>query len=1414
MSFTDADLEGLLDGVVVDAAPGGDLIDDLLAGVEEPPAVVAAAAAKPAAAKPAAAKPAAAKPAAAKPAAAKPAAAKPAAAKPAAAKPAAAKPAAAKPAAAKPAATNEPELTEADAQAASQKITLSSIKDHAKKKGMWAGALKRVAIPDLMGAVPAPEPEAGPEAEEAEAEPPKSAAPRMKVALTGIARAHTPALLKIMDEIIVNATDHAKGQEKAPPRQRVTRIDITFDSATGQVSVYNDGPGIPVVIHAEATASAGRDVYAVEVNFAWFLAGTNIDKELTNVKGGINGLGAKLANVHSVIFTVETVDGATQRFYMQQFRNRLDETREPVVVDLRKKHNLPAAATAPHTKVTFVPAYEELGYRVTRQAEGNALIDLADANDLDAWLRLRAHQAAAYVGAKVAVTYNGERCETTDAAALGRLLLTPLGEDAAQAIVLSAQAKATEEPYKQHPWNIAVVVLPPGKKAGRRAAAQNMTIVNGVLSNKGSHVQYIKKLLSAAVEEKLRKATKLGRAAPKAGAAARALAAKSAGAKAPAADDKKMPVTETLAGVRLVMCGAIPGADWGGQRKDELQVEKETLERYSLTATFLKQVGDAVAERILIAQGAKSGKVVHDKYTRARNAGKAAHKRSTYLMAAEGDSAITLLRAGLTQTRAAMPPGGPSLDWCGIISLQGVIVNAAREVTEVETSGGEAINVRSAKLQNNKRLLALADAFGLRYDRTYATPEELATLNYGQLLLCVDEDLDGTGKIAALVLVWIYLFWPAVIEARRVGRFLTALVRAYPKKGGEPAEFYYEEEFRRWLAEEPGRAETHRIKYYKGLATHDEDEVKRMFAPEAFKRSIYTYTLDDAAKRLFEVYFGSDPALRKEALVTPVAHLTYEEMRELHRRREIPVGRVQLDINTKAYKNDAIKRQISGGPDGLNPARRKILMGAMLRFGGEAAAKELKIFQLGGYVADKCFYHHGDASLNATIVYLAQAYAGARRYPYLTGVGQFGSRHGDKAGSARYISVKLSPLAKATFPPADRWHLPYVFEDGERAEPQYFVPVVPMAALESYKIVSEGWNHDSHGRDLAAVLAVVDAYLAGDPELTAAAGRLHAEGPTPAVMAEIERLAKLWPLPASTQGFDGEVRCYRGEAYSFGSYAWDAETRTVTVTELPMGLSTAKYLETLVKPGRDGKANPRDEFIEAISDRSTADKVELEIVLREGAFEKMAEGFGDAEIDPVEDALMLRSSLRPHLNYYSAGGAVLEFGECYLAAVLYWAPLRRDLYVDRLTRERLVAELRILEETEILRYIGIAAELDLAGIDDDAAAAEVLRERGFPPLDTALLHRPEYTPNADLRRLVTAGPGASYGYILDLKERELFRKAADLRQKRVEALRAELARVTAQLAERPVAGASIWRAEIEEFKKVVARGIETAWKFK
>jgi len=1068
----------------------------------------------------------------------------------------------------------------------------------------------------------------------------------------------------------------------------------------------------------------------------------------------------------------------------------------------KKVPGLEPARMKPHTRITYVPAYAELGYK--------SGLTPKDAEEIETWLRLRTHQSAAYVGPKVEVSFNGQRCATTSVESLAALIMASYGEDAERAIMLTGAMKSTNESYKPYPWNVVVIVLPPGIKAGRRASAQNMMVVNGVLCNKGSHVLHIKKMLGAAIEDKVRKLTKNTKSKDK--------------AKAKDKDDaKSMTASKLLEGVRLVMCGALPGADWGGQRKDELQVDAEIIQGFEFTATFLKKVADAVGEQILIAQGAKPSKAfAHTKYTVARHAGKA-KKSSTYLLAAEGDSAITLLKAGLKLNRSA-PPGGPSLEWCGIISLQGVILNAAREVKEIATNSGEPLLVRSAKLQNSPRLLALADAWGLKYNCKYESKAERETLNYGKLVLCVDQDLDGTGKIAPLVLVWIWLFWPALIINGCVGRFMTPLIRAYPKKGPKiPIEFFYEVAYKEWVAEDPERAKEYDILYFKGLGGHEAHDVARMFTHEEFRRNIYTYSADEATKKLFDVFYGADPALRKAALVTPVRQLTKVEAEKMRIDRKIPVGQVQLDIDSKLYKNDAIKRQIPGGVDGLNPARRKV--GAALGKRFAKSKKPIKVFQLGGFVADVLLYHHGDVSLNGTIVTMTQSHIGARKYPYLIGAGQFGDRHGEGAASARYVSVSPSPLFNATFPPDDRWFLRYVFEDGERAEPWTYVPVAPMTALEGYSIVSEGWNHDSYSRDFDAVMKVVDAYLEGNPALHALADRLVAAAPRDPsetlseikqepiahVLADIQKESEKWPLPACTRGQpESSVRSYKGIEYSFGAYEWDEKKQLLRITELPIGVATERYLETLSKEGRP---NARSAFIKRVDDVSMGTTIDIRITLYEGSYEKICADYGDAEIDPIEDAFVLRESLRPHLNYYSSDGGVLEFGMCYLATILYWAPHRRDLYLERAERERIVAELRILEETETLRYISMAAELDLSNIDDEALASEKLEASGFQKLHTGLLHQPKYTPNTELKRLVMEGPKASYDYLLDLKGRALLRSAVAVREKAIATHRAILSKVEKQLCEEPIPCASVWRAELDNFKAVVASGIASNWFF-
>ena len=75
--------------------------------------------------------------------------------------------------------------------------------------------------------------------------------------------------------------------------------------------VWNNGHGIPVEIHAE------EKCYVPELIFGHLLTSSNYDDTEKKTTGGRNGYGAKLANIFSTEFTIETADGDRMRKYKQ-----------------------------------------------------------------------------------------------------------------------------------------------------------------------------------------------------------------------------------------------------------------------------------------------------------------------------------------------------------------------------------------------------------------------------------------------------------------------------------------------------------------------------------------------------------------------------------------------------------------------------------------------------------------------------------------------------------------------------------------------------------------------------------------------------------------------------------------------------------------------------------------------------------------------------------------------------------------------------------------------------------------------------------------------------------------------------------------------------------------------------------------
>ena len=70
------------------------------------------------------------------------------------------------------------------------------------------------------------------------------------------------------------------------------------------------------------------------------------------ITGGRNGFGAKLANMFSTQFTVETVDATQEKRYIQTFHNNMSQIDQPVISHYQEEE---------YTMISFTPDLERFG---------------------------------------------------------------------------------------------------------------------------------------------------------------------------------------------------------------------------------------------------------------------------------------------------------------------------------------------------------------------------------------------------------------------------------------------------------------------------------------------------------------------------------------------------------------------------------------------------------------------------------------------------------------------------------------------------------------------------------------------------------------------------------------------------------------------------------------------------------------------------------------------------------------------------------------------------------------------------------------------------------------------------------------------------------------------------------------------
>ena len=853
---------------------------------------------------------------------------------------------------------------------------------------------------------------------------------------------YVPGLFKIFDEILVNAADNYQNDKS------MKFIRVSIDRANNTIKVKNGGRGIPIEIHKK------YHMYVPQLIFGNLLTSSNYNDDVKKVTGGRNGYGAKLTNIYSKTFIVETAYKESKKKYYQKFYNNMLKFDPPKIEDYDKED---------FTCITFQPDLSRFG-----------MTELDD--DIVALFEKRVFDMAGITPKSVSVYLNNKKLKVKNFEDYIHMYL-----DASKEEDEMDPPIVYESPHER--WEVGMSLS--------ESQFQQVSFVNAISTTKGGkHVDYCVEKIIKVIMEKIAK------------------------------KDKNLNIKPQHIKQHLwifVNC-LIENPVFSSQTKETLTSKKEDFgSEFEFSDSFLKNVIKTnIVERCLryaktreeeknlrkLNSGTKkSARLIGiEKLDDANWAGTKNSSKCTLILT-EGDSAKSLAMAGIEVV---------GRDAFGCFPLRGKLLN----VRECSTQ----------KILKNQEIQYLMKILGIRVGETYT---DVKNLRYGSILIMTDQDVDGS-HIKGLIINFIHTFWPSLIKLNGFMRqFITPILKA--SKGKEVKSFYTIPEYEKWVKSMKNNIKGWKIKYYKGLGTSSNKEAQEYFANIQRHRIDFEYR-DEKDDESIDMAFNKKKAEeRKNWLMnfdpnTPplnldVTKITYNKFinREL--------------ILFSMYDN---QRSIPSVCDGLKPSERKILYGCFKK----NLREEIKVAQLVGYISEHTAYKHGEQSLAGTIVAMAQNFVGSNNINLLMPNGQFGTRNkgGKDCASSRYIFTELNKVTRHLFNQNDSPLMDYIFEEGQKIEPKWYLPIIPMILVNGCEGIGTGWRSQLPCFNPHEIIKSLKSKLEG-------------KGFT--------------PLQPWYKGYQGEIienKDNKGHYIVTGQYHWDENNpKKVIITEIPIKKWTEDY---------------------------------------------------------------------------------------------------------------------------------------------------------------------------------------------------------------------------------------------------------------
>ena len=819
-------------------------------------------------------------------------------------------------------------------------------------------------------------------------------------------------LERLFLEGISNASDNGERSRQ----QKIAPGFIKVTATNKEITIYNTGKPFTIKKYKDT------GIYEQEMAFGVIGTSTNYNDDLRDGVAGTNGLGIKLTNIYSKKLSIRVVDGKQKQCYEQTWTNNMFNREEPKI-----KRTVEKTSTTVSYEIDF-DRFDD----VTKDGYTDDILGV-----------FAFHCLNTAFTTKLPVEFNGIKFDNIDMKEYV-MMVNGLNLDEIKYITHTEWTPVEKKDVIRTKTGLKKVVQAPKTQIGNTNIelciydspdeGNTLSFVNGLITYDGGvHVEtimnQIKDVVLTKLNDKLNEKLKS------------VINKENKDTNKKQIDTKKyrLNVRDLRPHVSIVVSCRLLAPDCRGQMKSylnkptpDLNINPKKLEDM-MTWDLVDRLTATIKAKQLKVLGQTDGrKNKHINSNKIQDAPKAGTKESHLctLDLVEGDSAQNYSK----QRSVAINGGINRSEYMGSLALRGKPINV------LNLMGTEDGIVR---LNENKVYKDIKEGLGLREGLDYTIDKNFFTLRYGKIVILADADVDGK-HIAGLVLLMFWCQYRSLLKRGKVIYLLrTPIVRV--EKGTQMHNFATMSDFELW--KQNNNLSGWEIKYCKGLASSSPLDI----TIDSVEPMLVEFDDTEQTDFFLRMAFGNDTGARKKWVNAYDPHKGdgIEKLAKLAISKFIDEEMIEHAlVNT---------HRTVPGMDGVKEVQRKALFTSFTQWG---KGKYLKTDTLITRTREATNYHYGPSSLLGAVNLMPLEFPGSNNLPYFGQGGLGGSRdkNGDDAGASRYTSLTKMPWWYTVFRKEDQVIWEYAMEEGQKCEPKNLLPIVPMFLINGSRGIGTAYS--------------------------------------------------------------------------------------------------------------------------------------------------------------------------------------------------------------------------------------------------------------------------------------------------------------------------------------------------------------------